>query len=518
MPEAGGAGEREAAGILPGTLIADRYRVERLLGEGGMGAVYRAEHVHMRKAVAVKVLHPDALEFPEVVARFEREAIASAHIVHPNVVSATDFGKLPDGSFFLVLEFVDGESLRDVIARGAMAQNQALHIVREIGSALVVAHRSGVVHRDLKPENVMLVAPSAPAADGTGLALESVKVFDFGIAKIDVGSVTGKQGSTLQPLTRVGTVFGTPDYMPPEQAMGQPVDGRADLYALGVMLYEMLTGNRPYKGGAVTLMRQHILNDVPELPSEVAGTLDARVADILKKLLAKDVGDRYPSATAMLEAIDAILGRPNSAPPTAVSSPASSPIRLSPVPGSADAAVGTAPTTLQTPPDKTYAPVARSAYSAEGASSKRKKRALFGTGAFIALVVAGGVALSSMHGASPAGNANAHRPHPTATASAFIPADPAASGESAASEGAPKSASTSTKDDLAPSSASADPASSASADPAASSAPDDAPSPAKPAAGQGRDNPRTAPRSGRGGKRRTGPGGIYIPPPKDWIK
>ncbi|MFO0672466.1 MAG: protein kinase [Polyangiaceae bacterium] len=281
----GEAAEPAAPGLAPGTVIADRYKVERLLGEGGMGAVYRAEHVHMRKAVALKVLHPDASEFPEVVQRFEREAIAAAHISHPNVVSATDFGKLPDGSFFLVLEYVDGLSLRDAIAKGPLEPNRALHVIREIASALAVAHRSGVVHRDLKPENVMLVS--------RGTEPEAVKVFDFGIAKIDVSSVTGKQGSTLQPITRVGTVFGTPDYMAPEQAMGQPVDGRADIYSLGVLLFEMLAGGRPLKGGAVTLMRQHILQEVPDLPPAIAQGIDARIAEIVKRCLAKDADERY---------------------------------------------------------------------------------------------------------------------------------------------------------------------------------------------------------------------------------
>src|SRR5579862_7400726 len=142
---------------LVGGVLSGRYLIERLIGEGGMGAVYQAEHTHMRKRMAVKVLHAEMSRLPEVVARFEREAMAAAHIEHPNVAAATDFGKLEDGSFFLVLEYVEGKSLRDAIALGRLELGRALHIMGQIASALGRAHAIGIVHRDLKPENVMLV-------------------------------------------------------------------------------------------------------------------------------------------------------------------------------------------------------------------------------------------------------------------------------------------------------------------------------------------------------------------------
>src|SRR5258708_2184772 len=142
---------------LVGATLSGRYLIERLLGEGGMGAVYQAEHTHMRKRLAVKVLHPEMSRLPEVVARFEREAMAAAHIDHPNVAAATDFGKLEDGSFFLVLEYVEGTNLFDVIGKGPLEPVRALHIAHQIASALASAHALGIVHRDLKPENVMLV-------------------------------------------------------------------------------------------------------------------------------------------------------------------------------------------------------------------------------------------------------------------------------------------------------------------------------------------------------------------------
>src|SRR5205823_4281381 len=158
-----------------------RYRIERLLGEGGMGAVFEAEHTLMHKRVAVKVLHAEMSLMSEVVARFEREAMAASHIDHPNVAAATDFGKLDDGSFFLILEFVEGTSLRERVAQGRLDVRTALHITRQIAAALGRAHALGIVHRDLKPENVMLVD-----RDGDR---DFVKVLDFGIAKVPVGDI-----------------------------------------------------------------------------------------------------------------------------------------------------------------------------------------------------------------------------------------------------------------------------------------------------------------------------------------
>src|ERR1019366_4226668 len=143
--------------LLIGMTLSGRYLIERLIGEGGMGAVYQAEHTHMRKRLAVKVLHPEMSRLPEVVPRFEREAMAAAHIDHPNVAAATDFGKLDDGSFFLVLEYIEGEILRDVVGRARLEAPRALHIVEQVAAALGRAHAIGIVHRDLKPENVMLI-------------------------------------------------------------------------------------------------------------------------------------------------------------------------------------------------------------------------------------------------------------------------------------------------------------------------------------------------------------------------
>ncbi len=289
------SGERD---VLLGTVLAGRYRIEELIGSGGMGAVYRAEHVHMRKAVAVKVLHKEMTAFPEVVARFEREAVAAGRIEHAHVVSASDFGKLEDGSFYLVLEFVEGQSLAKLVDKqGALPSQRALRITHQIVQALHAAHSVGIVHRDLKPENVMLVEKD----DQT----DFVKVLDFGIAKIKV------EETAEQPaLTQIGTVFGTPEYMSPEQARGELVDARADLYTVGVILYEMLSGVSPFKDDdLVVVLTRHLTADPPPLPAE----LDPMIRDLVLLLLRKNRDERVQSAQELLDRIDVILNAPASA-------------------------------------------------------------------------------------------------------------------------------------------------------------------------------------------------------------
>ncbi len=284
---------------LVGTVIGGRYRIERVIGEGGMGAVYQAEHTHMRKRLAVKVLHPEMSRLPEVVARFEREAMAAAHIDHPNVAGATDFGKLDDGSFFLVLEFVEGTSLRDAIAGSSMDLGRALHVMRQIAGALHRAHALGIVHRDLKPENVMLVE-----RDGDH---DFVKVLDFGIAKVPVGALVGERHASGQVLTQLGMVYGTPEYMAPEQALGQAVDARADLYALGVIAFEMMTGARPFEHESkVSLLGMHVTAPIPKMSERAPqANVPPEVEAIVERLLAKEASARFEDARELTAAIDA---------------------------------------------------------------------------------------------------------------------------------------------------------------------------------------------------------------------
>ncbi len=285
--------------LAPGSLVAERYRVEGFLGEGGMGAVYRVEHQHMRKAFALKVLHRCLLNRPEVVARFEREARAAGSIDHPNVAAATDFGRLPDGSFFLILEFVRGRNLRDEIAAGAIEPRRATRIVRGIAAGVGAAHARGVVHRDLKPENIMLVEH-----DGDP---DFVKVLDFGIAKVEP-SAQGTPGAAT-PLTRMGAVMGTLEYMSPEQALGNPVDARSDLYSIGVIFYELLSGQCPFEGEAVRVLQQHVLEEVPPFPTELATRLDPRVPGIVSRLLAKQREERFATAAELDAALSEVDAR-----------------------------------------------------------------------------------------------------------------------------------------------------------------------------------------------------------------
>lgn len=288
---------------LVGVVLGGRYNVERVIGEGGMGAVYLAEHTLMRKRFALKVLHPEMGRLPEVVARFEREAMAAAHIEHPNVAAATDFGKLDDGSFFLVLEYVEGTSLRDAIVEGRLELGRVLHITRQIASALARANALGIVHRDLKPENIMLVTREGDS--------DFVKVLDFGIAKVPVGELFGERQSPGQALTQLGMVYGTPEYMAPEQALGQAVDARADLYALGVMAFEMITGARPYNHESkVTLLGMHVAAPIPHMTerapdANVPGEVDA----IVTRLLAKDAAARFADAKELIDALDAVAAQ-----------------------------------------------------------------------------------------------------------------------------------------------------------------------------------------------------------------
>jgi serine/threonine protein kinase len=271
-------------GISEGAEIAGRYKILSLVGEGGMGAVYRARHLHLRKTFAVKVLQRRNVDRPDIVARFEREAIAAARIDHANVVPAIDFGRLPDGSFFLVMEFIDGRSLRaELKSGGAMPVARALGIMRGVVSGVRAAHANGIVHRDLKPENIMLVE-----RDGNR---DFVKLLDFGVARI--GTEHSRDGGPK--LTETGTMLGTPQYMSPEQILGRAVDVRSDLYSLGVVFFELLIGRCPFAGNLPALLEQHVTAPSPELPAALASK-EPRIAEILGALLSKEPERRFQTA------------------------------------------------------------------------------------------------------------------------------------------------------------------------------------------------------------------------------
>ncbi len=299
-----------AEDALIGRVLGGRYRLEVLLGSGSMGRVYRAEHVLMHKPLAVKILNAEHAKNPELVARFEREAIAAANIEHANVVAATDCAKLEDGTVYLALELIEGTNLRAEIARGALEPRRALHVARQIAAGLAAAHAKNIVHRDLKPENVVLVEK-----DGDP---DFVKILDFGIAKL-----TPESGKS--PLTRVGVVLGTLDYMAPEQALGQPVDHRADLYALGVVTYEMLCGVCPFEGeSSSAILALQLKKQPPPFSQRSPGlSVPPGVEALVMKLLAKDRNERPQSTASVVAELDRMVASmPKAAAPAVPPPPA----------------------------------------------------------------------------------------------------------------------------------------------------------------------------------------------------
>ena len=274
-----------------GTVVGQRYRLLSLLGEGGMGMVYLAEDLKGGGHVALKMLKRDVANDDLVLARFEREAVAMQALAHEHIVAPLGFGRSPEGDMCLVMEHIEGETLRTMLKRVKhVPVPGVLEIARQIALALVRAHSLGVVHRDLKPENVMVTW----AKDGK----PHVKMLDFGMARL----LTGGPGT---PLTRKGAIFGTPEYMPPEQAMGQPVDERADQYAFGVMLFEMLAGGRPFSAKSpLEMLQKHIREAPPKLRAVAPATPPALEAAV-ERMMAKKPDDRFPSVAAAAAALAA---------------------------------------------------------------------------------------------------------------------------------------------------------------------------------------------------------------------
>jgi serine/threonine-protein kinase len=278
----------EAEPDLTGVIVDGRYRVIELIGEGGMGKVYLAEHVEIGKRVALKVLHPSYSRMPDLVERFRREARAASKIGHPNIVDVTDSGTTHDGSVYFVMEYLEGVELGSIIEReGALDVARALKIATQICRALAAAHAQGIVHRDLKPENVFLIA-----RDG---AADVVKVLDFGIAK-----TTEAEAARERRLTSPGMAMGTPEYMSPEQAAGRAADARCDVYALGAIMYEMTTGIPPYSGdNFMEILTKKATQDPPP-PFNVRKDLSQTVSDLVMAAMARNPEDR-PQTMEKLE-------------------------------------------------------------------------------------------------------------------------------------------------------------------------------------------------------------------------
>jgi len=311
--------------VRSGDLLDAKYRIESLVGQGGMGAVYRATHLHTTRTVAIKVIRPHLTSRPEFVERFRREAEAAGRLRHPNVVDVTDFGfaATAGGSVaYLVMEYLDGCTLSDILAEEKrLPVSWTVDIVEQVASALDEAHRQGIVHRDLKPENIWL----EPNRRGG----YTVKVLDFGLVKLgDLADPSAQSGAapSINPaeeetifvpaaaadaatvagdvLTRSGSVTGTPTYMSPEQCRGDQVDGRSDIYSLGVIAYRLLTGQPPFKGDAGTVMRRHLTELPPSLRAR-ARHVPRGVARAVLSALAKDPADRPSRAGGFASALRA---------------------------------------------------------------------------------------------------------------------------------------------------------------------------------------------------------------------
>jgi serine/threonine protein kinase len=278
---------------LIGTVVDGRYRIEQQIGEGGMGVVYKISHVSLNKTLALKLLRGEMAKDPEVVQRFIQEAQSATQIGHENIIDISDFGRLPDGTVYFVMEYLNGHPLNDIIKRGgSIPVSDAVSIIRQIAGALGAAHQRGIVHRDMKPDNVYVVKRGEEA--------NFVKVLDFGIAKV---------GGASNKLTRTGMVFGTPHYMSPEQAAGQSVDARTDIYALGVIMYEMFTGRVPFDADTfMGVLTKHMFEKPEPMTTAGAERQLGALESITMRALEKKPENRYQSMQELIDDLDRVMG------------------------------------------------------------------------------------------------------------------------------------------------------------------------------------------------------------------
>jgi serine/threonine-protein kinase len=286
------ADQPPARDLLIGAVIRDQYRLVERIGEGGMGVIYRAEQIQTGQALAIKLLHPELGRLTELVKRFEREAESVSRLSHPNIVKVVETGHLESGAVFLVMELLHGASLAQLLDDHARVPvDRAVAILSQVLSALDHAHSLGIIHRDLKPDNILLENPR-----------DTVKILDFGIAKLREGSTE----SEMIKLTKAGIVLGTPAYMSPEQAAGNAIDHRSDLYTCGVVLFEMLTGVKPFVADkTMDVMIMHT-SKPPPTPRSVAPTagIPEALEAIVMRALDKDRDRRFGSAAEFLVALN----------------------------------------------------------------------------------------------------------------------------------------------------------------------------------------------------------------------
>jgi len=298
-PTSSGSGSQRPDAVALGTVIEERYRVDAVLGAGGMGRVYRGEHLGIGRPVAIKVLHADLNRNRDAAARFQREAIASGRLDHPNIVNVSDFGVLDDGAPYMVMEVLEGEPLGDRLQREKhVPWREALEIVRGVLCGLSHAHERGVVHRDIKPDNVFLTRKDGEL---------TVKILDFGIAKLYAGDADDPAS------TRAGLTVGTPAYLSPEQAVGGEITPASDLYSVSVVLFEMLAGRAPFEDkDPLAMLGAHVSRPPPQVGELAPGIeLPFGLEEIVQLGLAKSPSERIKSAVDYLGYVDAILSAPH---------------------------------------------------------------------------------------------------------------------------------------------------------------------------------------------------------------
>ncbi len=325
--------------------IAGQFKILEKIGSGGMGAVYKAEQPEMRRFVAVKILHPRYLSRPDLVSRFRREARAMSHLSHPNTARVFLYGQLDDGACYFVMEYLAGKNLAQTVrAEGPMEVSRAVNIMVQVCGALEEAHKQGIVHRDLKPENIFLTTQ--------GGISDYPKVLDFGLAKVTEREM--RPGSLI--LTQEGMVFGTPEFMSPEQARGEKLDGRSDIYSLGIIMYELLTGKLPFDANQPMEFIQKHIKEPPVPLAKRAPNRDwpAGLWETLERSLAKKPEQRFATANEFAGALKNVLS-PTSQPPVAslpppAANPSIAPTQLaSPPPAQAPYQASAAPAPAPAP-------------------------------------------------------------------------------------------------------------------------------------------------------------------------
>jgi len=275
-------------------ILGGQFQILQKIGSGGMGSVYKAAQPAMNRMVAVKILHPKLANRKDLVSRFRREARAMSHLTHPNTVKVLLYGELEDGSLYIVMEYLEGKNLNQIVRKeGPLGVERAIPVLIQVCGALQEAHSQGIVHRDLKPENIFLST--------NGGLRDFPKVLDFGLAKVTEREL--RPGSVM--LTQEGMVFGTPEFMSPEQAQGKPLDARSDIYSLAVILYEMLTGKLPFDARTPMEYIQHHVTKPPiPLETRVQGkTFPPGLGAVIAKALEKRPEDRYETAADFADSL-----------------------------------------------------------------------------------------------------------------------------------------------------------------------------------------------------------------------